>query len=265
MAGAKQLVPSLTSENHVELLDLARHESRRAIERILADRTLKPDVPARIRQLPDREPVPAVRIAPETAWPTREAPSRGATPFSREPRIPTPPPSPLGSKRFKFQFTGDQALYDKLCEAKALLRHRIPDGDMAEIFDRALTLLVEDAKRTKFGKTSRPRTRSKASRKPGAASRHIPAEIKRAVVARDGGRCAFVAATGRRCGSRNFLEFHHRDAWARAKRHSTDRIELRSRGHNRYAAVQDFGAGYMARFTRRDDWSRDQLDVKQRE
>jgi hypothetical protein len=51
----------------------------------------------------------------------------------------------------------------------------VPSGDLAEIFARALTLLVEDAKRKKFAQTSRPapRNRSKTDeRKP--ASRHIP-------------------------------------------------------------------------------------------
>ena len=38
LAGANLLAPRLTPENHVELLDLARHKSKRAIEELLADR-----------------------------------------------------------------------------------------------------------------------------------------------------------------------------------------------------------------------------------
>ena len=108
-----------------------------------------------------------------------------------------------------------------LAEAKALLSHQLPDGGMGEIVKRALTLLIEDARRKKFAQF--------------------------------------------RCGSRHFLEFHHREPWVRAKRHSTDGIELRCRGHNRHAAVQDFGAAHMARFSRRDNWSQDQFDAKQLE
>ena len=281
VAGAKLLASALTPQNHVELLDLARHKSKRAIEEILADRAPQPDMPARIRQLPDPRSVPAVRVSPEIFEPAldvptkqseslpepaklaRQAPSVEGAPSPPVSRVPNPPPSPLGGKRFRIQFTGDQALCDNLREAQALLRHQIPHGDIAEIFGRALTLLIEDAKRKRFGKTSRPRTPSSASRKAGTASRHIPAEIKRRVVARDGGRCTFVGANGRRCGSRDFLEFHHRDPWARTKRHSIDGIELRCRGHNHFAAVRDFGAAHVARFTGRNNWSRDQFDAKQ--
>ena len=56
-----------------------------------------------------------------------------------------------------------------------------------------------------------------------------------------------------------------RDPWAKAKRHSIDRIELRCRGHNHYAALQEYGAAYMARFARRDNCTRVQLDVEGRE
>ena len=215
---------------------------------------------------PNPRAAPAVRVPSGIARPTpeTEARNRELAPPPPLPRAPSPAPSPLGGRRFKIQFTGSQALCDKLREAQALLRHQVPCGDLAEIFDRALTLLVEDAKRKKFAQTSRPRTRS-ATRKSETASRHIPAKIRRAVFERDGDRCAFVGRNGRRCGARDFLEYHHLDPWARAKRHSIDRIELRCRGHNHYAAVQDYGAAYMARFTTRGNVPRGTFDAEQRE
>ncbi len=258
LAGLSLLAPVLTPENHEELLERARHKSKRAIEILLADRAPKPDVPARVRQLPEPRPALGTRLRSEARTPETETRSRIPAPLPRA-------PSPLGGKRYKIQFAGNQALYDKLHQARALLRHQIPNGDMVEIFDRALTLLVEDAKRRKFAQTSSPRKRSKGAKKPGAPSRHIPAEIKRAVFERDGGRCAFVARNGRRCGSPDFLEFHHLDPWARARRHSVERIELRCRGHNRHAAVQDYGAAYMAQFARRDNIPRGMFGLEQRE
>ena len=263
LAGAYLLASRLTPGNHVELLDVVRHKTKRAIEELLADRAPKPDVPARIRQLPEPQPpVPPVGLHSEIAEPTHQVAGRQEGVSIPVARAPSPAPSPLGHRRFKIQFTGDRALCDKLREAQALLRHQIPDGDLARIFDRALTLLVKDTKRKKFAQTSKSRERSMAARKPRSASRHIPAEIKRAVFARDGGRCAFVGRSNRRCGSRDSLEFHHRDPWARSKRHSVDRIELRCRGHNHYAAMQDYGAAYMARFARRDNCTRVQLDIE---
>ena len=263
LSGAYLLASRLTPENHVELLDRAHHKTKRAIEELLADLAPKPNVPARIRQLPDPRPVSRLKARQEIAQ--SDASPSEAPPAEAVRRAPSPAPQPLGGKRFKIQFTGDGALCEKLREAKSLLRHRIPDGDLAEIFDRALTVLLEVTKRERFAQTSRPRKQSKAAQEPKGASRHIPAEIKRAVFARDRGRCAFVARNGRRCESRDFLEYHHRDPWGKAKRHSTDRIELRCRGHNRYAAMQDYGPAHMARFARRDNCTRVQLEVERQE
>jgi hypothetical protein len=258
----KLLAPHLTRENHAELLERARHQSKRAIEAWLADRTPKPDAASVVRQLPQRKPTAGAPLAATDSGssrpltePARAADSGTPAPLRAAPippspatRPPSPAPQPLGQERFKIQFTASRALCQKLREAQALLRHQVPSGDLAEIVGRALTLLVEDAKRKKFAQTScpAPRNRSKQDeRKP--ASRHIPAEVKRAVAARDRGRCAFVGRSGRRCGSRDFVEFHHKEPWAKSKLHPVEGIELRCRAHNHYAAVQDYGAGHMER------------------
>jgi hypothetical protein len=109
---------------------------------------------------------------------------------------------PLAPGRYKLQFTVAQETYRKLRRAQDLLRHRVPSGDPAEIFDRALTLLLFDLERKKFAATSR----SRASLNRGKSSRHIPADVRRAVWARDGGRCRFVGPAGR-CTETGLLEF----------------------------------------------------------
>ena len=156
LAGANLLAPRLTPENHVELLDLARHMSKRAIEELLADRAPKQ--------------VEATRSQVDLCGPD----ALGEVEVTKAVATPTVPVPPLGGKRFKIQFTGSETLCGKLREAQALLRHQIPDGDLAEIFGRALALLLEDAKRKKFAQTSRPRGWSKGAKKPGTASRQIP-------------------------------------------------------------------------------------------
>jgi hypothetical protein len=250
LSGVRLLAPWLTPGNHVELLDLARHKSKRAIEELLADRNPKPEVPASVRRLP-------AQVPPARPLPPLEAPPAGpdaicAAALKAVPRWRTASGArtpaarnlePLGLGRFKVQFTASRGLRDKLREAQALLRHQVPDGDVAEIFERALTLLVEEARRRKFAQVGQPRGKPSGNQTEG--SRHISAAIRREVVARDEGRCAYVAPSGRRCGSRDFLEFHHKEPWARSKRHSVAGIELRCRAHNHHAAVQDFGAEYM--------------------
>ena len=66
------------------------------------------------------------------------------------------------------------------------LRHQIPSGALAEIIDRAVTLLLERVKKQKIAATDRP-TNSFRDELPD--SRYIPATIKRAVWDRDNGQC----------------------------------------------------------------------------
>ena len=49
---------------------------------------------------------------------------------------------PLREGRYKVQFTADQRLHDKLQQARDLLRHQVPTGDIAAVFERALDVLI---------------------------------------------------------------------------------------------------------------------------
>lgn len=127
------------------------------------------------------------------------------------------------------------------------MRHQVPDGDVGRILSRAISELLARVRKQKFGETTAPRSAS-PSEQP---SRHIPAEIRRAVWQRDAGRCTYVSADGHRCDSKEFIEFDHTDAWARTHSHSIAGITLRCRSHNRLRARHDFGAAHMKQFERR--------------
>jgi hypothetical protein len=133
------------------------------------------------------------------------------------------------------QFTVDRATHDKLRRVQDLLRHVIPDGDPAAIFDRALTLLLADLSKTKFAATQQPRDAAAASRE----SRHIPAAVRREVWRRDAGQCAFRGELGR-CGATGFLEFHHVIPYARGGETTVENLELRCRTHNVFEAEPQF-------------------------
>jgi len=132
--------------------------------------------------------------------------------------------------------SGNPPRIAKLRRAQDLLRHTIPNGDPAEIFDRALTLLVEKLEKAKSAAASRPRESVGAS----AGSRHIPAAVRREVWERDAGRCAFVGARGR-CTERGFLEFHHVVPFAAGGTADASNIQLRCRAHNAFEAQLFFG------------------------
>ena len=144
---------------------------------------------------------------------------------------------PLALERYKIQFTVSRETHDKLRRAQDLLRHIVPNGDPAMIFERALGLLLEDLERTRIGKTAH----SRATRGTKADSRHIPAAVKRAVWQRHNGRCAFTGPHGR-CTETGFLEYHHVVAFASGGKTSASNIELRCRAHNQYEAELWFGA-----------------------
>jgi hypothetical protein len=229
------LAPHLTNENHVEVLNTARRKSKREVEHLVASLRPQPAAPSVVRKLPARPSFPALDAAIPNAVAPKDAPIVVPTP-------PTLPPArsavvaPLASDRYKVQFTVTRETYDKLRRAQDLLRHTIPSGDPAAIFDRALTLLLKEVERTKLGAAARPRT----SAPPKGGSRHIPAAVKREVWARDAGQCRFVETTGR-CPERGFLEFHHVVPFAAGGPATTQNIELRCRLHNTYEAELFFG------------------------
>ncbi len=207
------LAAHLTPENHRELLDAARHQSKRQVEALVARLRPQPTVPASVRRLPTAghtpaspQVLPSAAIGPQPAGDAHGVaslclPSPAIAPPGARPAV----VAPLAPQRYKVPFTASADTYEKLRLAQALLRHQIPDGDPGTIVDRALTVLVQDLAKQKFAATDRPRT----GRGTAPGSRHIPAEVTRAVWLRDGGRCAFVGAKGRRCTERGFLEFHH--------------------------------------------------------
>jgi hypothetical protein len=81
---------------------------------------------------------------------------------------------------------------------------RCLSGDVAEIFDRALTLLLAELRKARHAATPRPRSTACVSNR----RRYVAAAVKREVWAGDGGQCAFVGTAGR-CSERGFLEYHH--------------------------------------------------------
>ena len=145
--------------------------------------------------------------------------------------------APLSPDRYRLQLTIGVETLEKLRLARDMLRHAIPSGDEAAVLDRALTALLSDLARKKFAAADTPRP----SRGTAPGSRHIPAEVKRAVWLRDLGRCAFVGTGGRRCAERGFLEFHHVHPYAMGGEATVGNIQLRCRRHNDYEARADFG------------------------
>jgi hypothetical protein len=165
-------------------------------------------------------PVPEGVAAPPPSTP---APRLMATAPSRATVV-----TPLAPERYKIQFTVTRDVHDKLRQAQDLLRHGIPDGDVAAIFEKALTLLLEHTAKRKCAATARPR----AAAPPRARTRYIPAAVRRVVWSRDAAQCAFMGTDGR-CTERSGLEFHHVHPFAAGGESSSSaNIDLRCRRHH---------------------------------
>ena len=219
LTAANLIAPHLTAENVHRVIAAATHKTKREVEELVAALHPQPRVPSFVRKLPqigqgdlrDR----AARVHADLSITKREGgapraldavrePSGGAE--LQEPAQPVPRAAirPLAPEQYLVKFTASRAMHERLREAQALMRHQVPSGDVAEIFDRALTLLLAELRKARHAATPRPRSTDRT----GKTGRYVAAAVKREVWARDGGQCAFVGAAGR-CSERGFLEYHH--------------------------------------------------------
>ena len=263
LTSVRMLAGRLTPENHEGVLERAKGLTKPEVEALVAELAPRPDAPTSVRKLPT--PAPSASLAPPSLF------AAAADGVTSEPVAASEAPAPIvrptarpvvqttAPDRYRVQFTMSSEMHARLRRMQTLLRRDIRDGDPAVIFDRALKLLEADVVRKKLGAAVRPRSkpsvpprpsvRSKAPIRPGTdkgvppagASRTVPREVKRAVFARDGEQCAFVAPGGRRCTERTFLEFHHVQPYARGGPATVANISLRCRRHNQYEADLVFG------------------------
>ena len=246
LTAIKLLSPQLTADNHVELLNRACGKSKRDIELMLAELAPRPDVPSRMRKLP--EPVRRASHstpAPLPNEPTIQPPETNQTPFVLDAPRPRASTKPLSPGRYKLEFTAGQALYDKLQQLKDLLRHQVPNGDLAILVERALDVLIDQSMRQRFAQTRAPKKKKPRPRTRRTRSRYIPRAVVRAVHQRDAGRCTFVSPDGKRCSERGLLELHHHVPYARGGEASVENLKLVCRAHNALFAERDFGAQHM--------------------
>jgi len=190
---------SIDESNAEELLDAATHKTRSQIEALLRARRVNASSGV---TLPEMD-------LTSGSEPGEPAPGRDdELSLTRTLQLPAPgrvqsAPAQIENGRLS-QVTLRESTREKLRRAHDLLAGAVPFGDHDRVIDQALDALMSRLEKRKFGATSKPRARTKPSENP----RTIPAEVRRAVFARDGGRCTFVGPTGHRCESR-VVELDH--------------------------------------------------------
>jgi 5-methylcytosine-specific restriction endonuclease McrA len=191
LAGLRVLAPHLTVENHEVLLAHAAGKSKRDIEEMVARLWPLPPVPTSIRRVLENPILKSPATpASRTVWGSADPPA-----FPDEPRSASPSTdhesadvamrreahrpiiAPLSGETFRIQFTATRACRDVLQEAQDLLRHRVPDGDLSTIIERALRLLVDDVKKERFAVGRKPRSQAAGTaHKEEAPETAVPSE-----------------------------------------------------------------------------------------
>ena len=259
----------LNDENAEELLTLARGTSRRELERVLAIRFPRPDVPSRLEALDGP--------AGDTTGGSHRDAASGPSPWFTCPEADTGAAhgrihssdvrsrlEPLSAERYRVEFTASAALRAKIEQARELTSHALPNGDLALLFERALDELIERELKRRVG-AGKPRRVAK--RRPD--SRHVPLMLARQVWERDKSQCTFVDSSDRRCQERRFLTLEHRHPFSLGGPDTVENLCLLCKAHNAHAARRVFGETFISntlaarqrRTEQRNDVTDSQTDV----
>jgi len=191
---------------------------------------------------------------------------------------------PLSVGRYRVQLTASASLCEKLERACDLMRHRNPTGALAPVLERALDVLLEKLEKECFGTLSpsrkvatreavettargaaackreeeeenaekaeeqaeKERKEEQADAPNRAPSGRVSRSTRREVFARDGRRCTFVSADGRRCEARGLLQLDHADSVALDGDDEPENLRVRCWAHNQLHAEEIFGKEHVA-------------------
>jgi hypothetical protein len=150
--------------------------------------------------------------------------------------------APLNAEQVNVQFTMSRQVLTKMKHATDLLGATVARDDIAALFEKLLDMAIPALEKKKFAATDRPRAPREA---PAANRRTIPAHVQREVWKRDGGRCTFTSATGRRCACTRGLEYDHVKPVSLGGAATIENVRLLCRKHNQLEAERRLGADLM--------------------
>jgi phage terminase small subunit len=172
---------------------------------------------------------------------------------------------PVTQDQSEVRFVADQKLLDQLEQIKGLLAHKNSNMTLAELIGEMAKLSLEKLQPKPPKPSQTPQDHSgagaaptqvlpkravvKNSRPTSQMSRYVPAEVKRAVYHRDGGKCCYVdRATGRRCNSTFGIEYEHIRPFAQGGNATVYNIQILCKSHNQLRAIAAYGEQKMSRY-----------------
>jgi 5-methylcytosine-specific restriction endonuclease McrA len=153
----------------------------------------------------------------------------------------------------EIRFVADEGLMEKLKQIRELDAHVLTDPTYLELFHRMADLVLNEL--DPVAEKSTPPAELKtlkidAAKTHSSQNRYIPASLRRAVWARDQGRCTYQSPDGRKCASRFALEIDHQKPLALGGKTEFSNLRLLCRSHNRQQALLKLGPHVMKPFFR---------------
>jgi hypothetical protein len=272
LSSLAEVAKVVTPENRADVLPRFFHASKREAKEVLAE--LMPDVAP-----PQRDVVTTISAAAPVCDPTSESLSLAVLPSDLPPKGGSPANlvranapaesrdllpqrrddadtlEPLTAELRRLHVTVDREFLELLDATRDALSHANPGATTNELLKACMKLMLVDRAKKK-GLVAKPRKVP-----PASTTDRIPANVKRAVAKRDGGKCQWPLASGGICGSTKRIEFAHRIARAHGGLPTTENIRQLCHFHNQYEARHQLGDAFMERFTRKR--SRDAAPAQQ--
>jgi 5-methylcytosine-specific restriction endonuclease McrA len=243
----------------IEILDRAAGRNEDQVKELVAALRPQPAPADLLRKLPDRRNdcggsgaelaaagaahrAPAPAPPPPAALPPPAAPPLPPRSALRPATTPAASLQPIAPERHVLRVTVGAAFAADLEAVRHALSHKLPAGSLEDVLHECIRVTLQNIERRRAGAGTKQTAES-----PPPGSRYVPAAVRNEVWRRDGGQCAFVGSTGRRCTSRHQLELHHLLPFAMGGPPTAANLALRCRVHNRHAAEQDYGREHIAR------------------
>ena len=242
----------LTEANVRELVARAALLTKAEVERLVV--TLQPRTAPKdgLRLLPSKKAQPRETHPPvdERSTPTVSVPT---PPASAALQL-APPPSratlePVTADTYSLRVTVDAALEKDIEELKALLSHKIPNGELTAVVREAVQCALEKHRKRKGAAEPARKRKSpvaaKAVTKTVCGREPISAAVRRDVWKRDEGKCTWRGPDGQRCGSTWKVELDHIRPAALGGPSTVENLRLLCRAHNALSAEHAFGREHM--------------------
>ena len=231
-----ELAKVLTEANRAEVIPRFFHCSKQEARTVAVEILPAAVIPR--REVVTALPLPAARPAREV-HPDEPAAQPTAAPATRDVTVPLTP------DLHRLHMTVSKQFLDKLDRARAGQSHAQPGASREQILEAALDLMLESQARRRAD-VKRPQENPRPAR-----PEHVTAATRRAVWARDQGKCQWPVAGGGTCGSTLRLEVDHVVPRGRGGSSTAANCRLICRVHNDLAARQVYGDAHMDLFTGR--------------